>query len=251
MSMAQVLIMSVVREGRSLSEVARDYGVSRRWLQKLLRRYESEGEAGFEPRSRRPHTSPRRTPTVVEELVVAAEGADRSGVGRRRGDDRLASATAHRVCALDGDQVERRAASRQEEMREVRENRHRANDDVERDGTNAERPAKPMQQPPSVCSGQATIGMAVDRQPRAVRPTLVIRPAPAILVESDQACSQHARLIEKPAVRLEDPVVSIAADPCHFEAHRVAVHVESHPLTVVRVVGDVVHPAIVRIANEP
>jgi transposase-like protein len=71
MSMAQVLIMSVVREGRSLSEVARDYGVSRRWLQKLLRRYESEGEAGFEPRSRRPHTSPRRTPTVVEELVVA------------------------------------------------------------------------------------------------------------------------------------------------------------------------------------
>jgi transposase len=35
MSMARVVITAVVVEGRSKSEVARDYGVSRRWIQKL------------------------------------------------------------------------------------------------------------------------------------------------------------------------------------------------------------------------
>ncbi len=33
MSMARVVIMAVVLEGRSKSEVAHDYGVSRRWVQ--------------------------------------------------------------------------------------------------------------------------------------------------------------------------------------------------------------------------
>jgi transposase InsO family protein len=70
MSMARVLIMAVVLEGRSLSEVARDYGVSRRWVQLLVRRYEREGEAAFEPRSRRPRSNPRRTREEVEESVV-------------------------------------------------------------------------------------------------------------------------------------------------------------------------------------
>ncbi|MEV0594645.1 leucine zipper domain-containing protein [Nonomuraea cavernae] len=33
-------------------------GVSKGWVCKLLTRYRAEGEAAFEPRSRRPHTSP-------------------------------------------------------------------------------------------------------------------------------------------------------------------------------------------------
>lgn len=70
MSMARVVILAVVVEGRPKSEVARDYGVSRRWVQKLTRRYEAEGETAFEPRSRRPHTSPQRSTAVVEEAVV-------------------------------------------------------------------------------------------------------------------------------------------------------------------------------------
>ena len=48
MSMARVVITAVVVERRSISQVARDYDVSRRWVQKLLRRYEAEGEAAFE-----------------------------------------------------------------------------------------------------------------------------------------------------------------------------------------------------------
>lgn len=72
MSMARVLITAVVVERRPVSQVARDYGVSRRWTQKLLRRYEAEGEAAFEPRSRRPATNPRRVVTDdVEERIVA------------------------------------------------------------------------------------------------------------------------------------------------------------------------------------
>ena len=66
--MARVLITAVVVEGRSKSEVARDYGVSRQWVRTLVQRYLAEGEAAFEPRSRRPRTNPRR---VVDEAMEA------------------------------------------------------------------------------------------------------------------------------------------------------------------------------------
>jgi hypothetical protein len=49
MSMARVVITAVVVEHRSKSEVARDYGVSRRWVQTLVARYQAEGESAFEP----------------------------------------------------------------------------------------------------------------------------------------------------------------------------------------------------------
>jgi transposase InsO family protein len=71
MSMARVVITAVVLEGRSKSEVARDYGVSRRWVQKLVARYLVEGEAAFEPRSRRPHSNPHHVSQAVEDAVVA------------------------------------------------------------------------------------------------------------------------------------------------------------------------------------
>jgi len=72
MSMARVVITAVVVEHRSKSEVARDYGVSRVWVQKLVKRYLAEGDAAFEPRSRRPHTNPRRVvDTQTEDRIVA------------------------------------------------------------------------------------------------------------------------------------------------------------------------------------
>jgi transposase InsO family protein len=71
MSMAQVVITAVVVEGRSKSEVARDYGVSRVWVQKLVKRYLAEGDVAFEPHSRRPTSSPQRTPDSVEDAIVA------------------------------------------------------------------------------------------------------------------------------------------------------------------------------------
>jgi transposase InsO family protein len=70
MGMAQLVVASVLVEGRSKSEVARTYGVSRRWVITLVQRYLAEGEAGLEPRSRRPRRSPSRIPGDVEDEIV-------------------------------------------------------------------------------------------------------------------------------------------------------------------------------------
>ena len=60
MSLGRLVVAAVKVEGRSKSGVARDYGVSRRWVHELVRRFEAEGEAGLEARSRRPRRSPGR-----------------------------------------------------------------------------------------------------------------------------------------------------------------------------------------------
>jgi transposase InsO family protein len=70
MSKARLIITAVVVEGRSASEVARDYGVSKGWVSKLLARYREEGEAAFAPRSRRPKTSPNAISAETVELIV-------------------------------------------------------------------------------------------------------------------------------------------------------------------------------------
>jgi len=70
MSLARLVVTAVRFEGRSKSTVAREYRVSRRWVQTLCARYEAEGEAGLEPRSRRPVRSPQRTADGVEDAIV-------------------------------------------------------------------------------------------------------------------------------------------------------------------------------------
>ena len=70
MSKARLVITAVVIEGRSQSEVARDYGVSQGWISKLVSRYRREGEAAFEPRSRRPRSSPARVPDSTVERII-------------------------------------------------------------------------------------------------------------------------------------------------------------------------------------
>lgn len=70
MSKARLIITAVVDEKRTKSAVARDYDVSRYWVQQLVRRYLAEGEAAFDPRSRRPHSSPHSVPAAVEDEIV-------------------------------------------------------------------------------------------------------------------------------------------------------------------------------------
>jgi transposase InsO family protein len=80
MGMAQLVVTAVLVEGRAKSEVARDYGISRRWVITLVQRFLAEGEAGLVPRSRRPHTSPGRTPQALEdEIVELRKDLDRHG----------------------------------------------------------------------------------------------------------------------------------------------------------------------------
>jgi transposase InsO family protein len=71
MSKARLVITAVVIEGRSQGEVARAYGVSQGWVSRLVARYRAEGEAAFEPRSRRPRTSPTAISDQAVELIVA------------------------------------------------------------------------------------------------------------------------------------------------------------------------------------
>src|SRR5215467_10001819 len=70
MSKARLVITAVTVEGLSQGEAARRYGVSQGWISKLLARYRAEGEAAFEPRSRRPLSSPGATAAGTVELIV-------------------------------------------------------------------------------------------------------------------------------------------------------------------------------------
>src|SRR5512132_2201745 len=52
------------------AEAAAIYQVSKGWVSKLLARYRAEGEAAFEPRSRRPRSSPGAISAEVVEHIV-------------------------------------------------------------------------------------------------------------------------------------------------------------------------------------
>ena len=70
MDKGRFLIETHLRTGRPIAELAAAHGVSRGWLYKLLRRYRLEGDAGLEPRSRRPRTSPSRIADLYEDEIV-------------------------------------------------------------------------------------------------------------------------------------------------------------------------------------
>jgi transposase InsO family protein len=70
MSKARLVITAIEIEGRDVEEVRAAYGVSRSWTFELLARYRAEGDAAFEPRSRRPKTSPTATPQATVDLIV-------------------------------------------------------------------------------------------------------------------------------------------------------------------------------------
>jgi transposase len=70
MSKARLVITAVVIEGRSQGEVARAYGVSQGWVSRLVARYRAEGEAAFEPRSRRPQKSPAAISAATVQLII-------------------------------------------------------------------------------------------------------------------------------------------------------------------------------------
>jgi len=74
MSKARSIILSVTVEGVSQAEAAARYGVSRSWVSKLMARYRVEGDAAFEPRSRRPKSSPSRVSDVVNAQIVNLRG---------------------------------------------------------------------------------------------------------------------------------------------------------------------------------
>jgi transposase InsO family protein len=113
MSKARLVVTAVMVEKRSPAEVARSYGVARSWVYTLLRRYQVEGAAAFEPRSRRPKTSPSAISPDTVELIVRLR-KDLAGQGLDAGPHticwhlehhhriRVSAATVSRILARQG-----------------------------------------------------------------------------------------------------------------------------------------------------
>ena len=53
-----------------MAELCREFGISRATGYKWWRRYQKQGVAGLEERSRKPHASPRRTAIDIEQRIV-------------------------------------------------------------------------------------------------------------------------------------------------------------------------------------
>ena len=69
--------------------------MSQGWISRLVKRYHLEGEAVFQPRSRRPHTSPNRLPQSIIDLIIELRGT-LSGKGLGHGPHTIAWHLQHR-----------------------------------------------------------------------------------------------------------------------------------------------------------
>jgi transposase InsO family protein len=88
-SRARLVITAITLQGLSQAEAARTYGLSEAWVSRLMARYRLEGEAAFEPRSRRPKSSPTALPAEVVDLIVRLR-KELSDAGLDAGPDTIA-----------------------------------------------------------------------------------------------------------------------------------------------------------------
>lgn len=89
MSKRRAVILAVTVEGMSQAEAARFFSVSETFVSRLLARYRAEGETAFEPRSRRPRSSPTATSAEVVERIVELR-AELAGQGLDAGPHTIA-----------------------------------------------------------------------------------------------------------------------------------------------------------------
>ena len=70
MSKARLVLTALFVDRQTPTEVAQRYGVHRSWVYRLKARFETDGEAAFEPRSRRPKSSPTAIGPAAVDLIV-------------------------------------------------------------------------------------------------------------------------------------------------------------------------------------
>src|SRR5438128_8720064 len=68
-------VLAVIADGRTVTEVASDWGVSRQTMHDWLARYEAEGLEGLNNRAHRPAHSPHQMPAVWEARVLEVRRA--------------------------------------------------------------------------------------------------------------------------------------------------------------------------------
>lgn len=113
MSKARLVITSVTVQKLTVAQVAADYGVARSWIYELLARYRAEGEAAFEPRSRRPGSNPNATSPAQVQLIstiraqLSSQGLDAGAESIRWHLSQthrieISRATIHRILVREG-----------------------------------------------------------------------------------------------------------------------------------------------------
>src|SRR2546421_11985309 len=70
MGLGRYMVDAVVLEGRKPSELAKAHGISQSWIYRLVDRFRRGGYPALEPKSRRPHSSPRQVSPEVQAAVV-------------------------------------------------------------------------------------------------------------------------------------------------------------------------------------
>ncbi|MFD6029064.1 IS481 family transposase [Streptomyces griseoluteus] len=91
------LLVERVRSGRPVAHVAAEMGISRATAHKWIRRWRTEGEAGLQDRSSRPHTTPHRTASAVEDRVCDLRQSRKLGPARIGPIVGLPTSTVHRI----------------------------------------------------------------------------------------------------------------------------------------------------------
>ena len=77
-------VLAVIGDGRTVKDVAAQFGISRQSLHGWLRRYEDQGLEGLTNRSHRPASCPHQMPAAVEAVVLELRRSQR-GTGVRGG----------------------------------------------------------------------------------------------------------------------------------------------------------------------
>src|SRR6187551_1165759 len=70
-----LLVGEYLKGEKPMTELCREFGISRKSAYKWVGRYQAEGPGGLEDRSRAPHSHPSRVDTVVIEALVQARRA--------------------------------------------------------------------------------------------------------------------------------------------------------------------------------
>jgi transposase len=78
-------VLDVIGEGRTVMEVASQWGVSRRTVERWLARYEAQGLEGLPDRSHRPERCPHQMPAEMEVMVLELRRAHRYWGARLQG----------------------------------------------------------------------------------------------------------------------------------------------------------------------
>ena len=66
----RVIVLSVVQQGLTKAEAAKKFGVSSQWVHELVTQYERDGEAGLNPKPRRPRSHSNQTPPEIQDRII-------------------------------------------------------------------------------------------------------------------------------------------------------------------------------------